>query len=118
VEPRWAAGPSLAELLREVGWQVSSRPWEEVGGTGQAEADLAGSDRVLAALARRTPPTAAEAARLGEFVAARPSWVVALGQDAFLADLPGAAGRLSACDPGEAMRRAVAAALTEAAAGV
>jgi beta-glucosidase-like glycosyl hydrolase len=118
VEPRWAAGPSLAELLREVGWQVSSRPWEEVGGTGQAEADLAGSDRVLAALARRTPPTAAEAARLGEFVAARPSWVGALGQDAFLADLPGAAGRLSACDPGEPMRRAVAAALAEAAAGV
>jgi hypothetical protein len=34
--------------------------------------------------------------------------LVALEQDAFLADFPDAAGRLSACDATPAMRRAVA----------
>jgi beta-N-acetylhexosaminidase len=110
VEPRWPAGPALADLLRAEGWQVEGRTWEEA-----AAADLGGFDQVLLVLARRTPPSEVEAALLARACRARPTWVVALAQDAFLADCPGAAARLSACDPGEPMRRAVADCLEETA---
>ena len=132
VEPRWGDGPSLTELLRAAGWRAADQVWEAAGAPRGAEAApaaevaaavsaieaaAAGADRVLVVLARRTPPPPEDQALLERLAAARPTWFVALAQDAFLAGLPGAAARLSACDPREPMRRAVAAALVEAARG-
>jgi hypothetical protein len=132
VEPRWGDGPSLTELLRAAGWRAANQVWEAAGAPRGAEAApaaevaaavsaieaaAAGADRVLVVLARRTPPPPEDQALLERLAAARPTWFVALAQDAFLAGLPGAAARLSACDPREPMRRAVAAALVEAARG-
>jgi beta-N-acetylhexosaminidase len=102
VEPEWTGGPTLGALLAERGWSVESAPWEKAAGV------IDRFDHVLLAHARRVAPTADESVTLGK-AAGRPCGViVAFGQDAFLAEHPRAALRISACDPGEPMRRAVA----------
>jgi hypothetical protein len=66
----------------------------------------------MLAHARRVAPTSEESDLMGR-AAARPVAVLAaFGQDAFLGEHPSAVLRISACDPGEPMRRAVAGRLT------
>jgi beta-glucosidase-like glycosyl hydrolase len=106
VEPAWPAGAPLAHLVGEaIGASVRSIPWEQVAGE-----DLT-APWVVFAHARRIAPTPTERAALAQAHPGR-DLVVALGQDAFLADYP-ALHRLSACDPSETMRRAVAEAVVE-----
>lgn len=124
LEPAWTAGPSLADLLLESGVPARKLSFAEAapgaapGRTADITADLAaaqeGTDPILMALPRRTPLTAGEARALGELCARRSTILVALEQDAFLADFPAAAGRLSACDGTPAMRRAIAHEIAEA----
>jgi beta-N-acetylhexosaminidase len=102
VEPEWTGGPSLGALLAERGWSVESVAWEKASGL------IDRFDHVLLAHARRVAPTPEESTAIAR-AAGRPCGViVAFGQDAFLAGHPRAALRISACDPGEPMRRAVA----------
>lgn len=112
VEPEWPAGPSLLTLLAEVGWSVAGRTWQTLSAK-----DLERPGPVLFAHARRVAPTHEESSWIAQTVAERPVLLVALGQDAFLADFPQALGRLSAGDPGEAMRRAVSSLLGQWARG-
>jgi beta-N-acetylhexosaminidase len=131
LEPAWPAGPSIAELLLEAGVPARGRAFAAAGagaapgrtasvagdfaalrrlasGPGTAAGGSAAPDPLVVALPRRTPLTEDEARELHALCAARPTVLVALEQDAFLADFPEAAGRLSACDATPAMRRAVA----------
>jgi hypothetical protein len=133
IEPAWAAGPSIADLLLEAGVPARGRSFTAAasgaapGRTAAIGEDLAalrrlasgpsssaaagteaGPDPLVVALPRRTPLSDDEARELHAVCAARPTVLVALEQDAFLADFPTAAGRLSACDSTPAMRRAVA----------
>ncbi len=125
LEPAWAAGPSIAELLLEAGVPARGHAFAAAasgaapGRTASVAEDfaalrrLAGGagaapDPLVVALPRRTPLSADETRELHALCAARPTLLVALEQDAFLADFHEAAGRLSACDATPAMRRAVA----------
>lgn len=131
LEPAWPAGPSIADLLLEAGVPARGRTFAAAGSgaapgrTAAIGEDLAAlrrlasgpassassdmsPDPLVVALPRRTPLSADEARQLHALCAARPTVLVALEQDAFLADFPEAAGRLSACDATPAMRRAVA----------
>ena len=134
VEPAWTAGPSITELLLEAGVPARGRSFSLAGSgaapgrtasiaedlaalrrlasgpssTAAGGADGLGPDPLIVALPRRTPLGDDEARELHALCAARPTVLVALEQDAFLADFPEAAGRLSACDATPAMRRAVA----------
>ena len=125
LEPVWAGGPSIAELLLEHGVAARGRAFAAAGSgaapgrtAGVAEDFAAarrlasgaasGPDPLLVALPRRTPLSPDDERELRALCLARPTVLVALEQDAFLADFPEAAGRLSACDATPAMRRAVA----------
>ena len=125
LEPAWAGGPSIAELLLEHGVPARGRAFASAGSgaapgrtAGVAEDFAAarrlasgaasGPDPLLIALPRRTPLAPEDEHELRALCLARPTVLVALEQDAFLADFPEAAGRLSACDATPAMRRAVA----------
>jgi len=101
VEPEWNGGPALSTLLTERGWSVESAAWDKAPPPERF-------DHVLLAHARRTAPTPEEASLLAKATARATSVLVAFGQDAFLAQHPRATIRISACDPGESMRRAVA----------
>jgi beta-N-acetylhexosaminidase len=107
-EPDWGAGPTLAELLRSRGLEVFGGTWKEGPETGLGEAE---ADAVLMASRHRGAPSAEEILWLSRWTGERPTWIVAFAQDNFLHEVGGAAGRLSACDPGPTMRRAVASAL-------
>jgi hypothetical protein len=85
---------------------VEGATWESAPGS------IDRHDHVLLAHARRVPPTAEESALLVRAAARPTSVLVAFGQDAFLAGYPKASLRVSAGDPGEPMRRAVAGRLT------
>jgi beta-N-acetylhexosaminidase len=103
VEPEWTGGPTIGTLLAERGWSMERANWEKV-----TAAAIDRFDHVFLAHARRVAPTAEEAKLLAR-AAGRPAGVLAaFGQDAFLAEHPRAPLRISACDPGESMRRAVA----------
>jgi len=106
VEPEWSAGPTLASLLAERGWQAEGASWESAAGVVDRH------DHVLVAHARRVAPTPEEAALLARAAGRPVSVLVAFGQDAFLRDHPRARLRVSAGDPGEPMRRAVAGRVT------
>jgi beta-N-acetylhexosaminidase len=135
LEPAWSAGPSITELLLEVGVPARARTFAAAtsgaapGRTASVAEDFArlrrlasgpaagavgsraagpGPDPLIVALPRRTPLSDEETQELHALCTARPTLLVALEQDAFLADFPEAAGRLSACDATPAMRRAVA----------
>ena len=129
LEPAWLAGPTLAELLLERGVPARGRSFQHAasgaapGRTagvaedfsaarrlagGASSAAGAAPDPLLVALPRRTPLSSGDERELRALCLARPTVLVALEQDAFLADFPEAAGRLSACDATPAMRRAVA----------
>jgi beta-N-acetylhexosaminidase len=134
LEPAWSAGPSIAELLLEAGvpargrWFAAAASGAAPGRTASVAEDFASlrrlasgpvvtgggadadgtPDPLVVALPRRTPLDDDEARELHALCATRPVVLVALEQDAFLADYPEAAGRLSACDSTPAMRRAVA----------
>src|SRR5262245_7896609 len=106
VEPEWNGGPGLGALLTQRGWTVESVRWQHAGPA------IDKFEHVMLAHARRVAPTAEEMDLLRR-AAARPVAVLAaFGQDAFLGEHPAAALRISACDPGEPMRRAVAGRLT------
>ncbi len=121
LEPAWAASPSIAELLLEAGIPARSRTFAQVstgagpGAALSAAEDLARvcavgptKDMLVVCLPRRTMPGEEDLRELRKLCKVRPVVVVALEQDAFLRDLPEAAGRLSACDSTPAMRRAIA----------
>jgi beta-N-acetylhexosaminidase len=130
LEPAWSGGPSIADLLLEHGVPARGRAFAAAaagaapGRTADVAEDFAaarrlasgpagaggaaGPDPLLVALPRRTPLSARDEHELRALCLARPTVLVALEQDAFLADFPEAAGRLSACDATPAMRRAVA----------
>lgn len=106
IEPEWTGGPTLRTLLTERGWSVETASWEKAAGLVDR------FDHVLLAHARRVAPTPEESAAIAK-AATRPcAVIVAFGQDAFLAQHERATIRISACDPGEPMRRAVAARLS------
>lgn len=107
VEPAWPNGPSLAALLREQGWQVESHPWERL-----SELVPRPGEELLVACPRRDLLARSEHEWITHATAVTAVWLVAFAQDGFLADFPGAAGRLSAGDPSPEMRRAVIEALT------
>lgn len=107
IEPAWAHGPGLAALLGERGWQVESHPWERL-----TERMARPGEELLIACPRRDLLTRAEHEWITHATAVTAVWLVAFAQDGFLADFPGAAGRLSAGDPSPEMRRAVVEALT------
>jgi len=127
LEPAWTSGPTLAELLLEHGVPARSRAFALAavgaapGRTAAVAEDFAAArrlagggadgsaDPLVVALPRRTPLSADDERELRALCLARPTVLVALEQDAFLADFPEAAGRLSACDATPAMRRAIAA---------
>ena len=127
LEPAWTAGPTLAELLLEHGVPARTRSFSLAssgaapGRTAAVAEDFASArrlagggpdgaaDPLIVALPRRTPLAADDERELRALCLARPTVLVALEQDAFLADFPEAAGRLSACDATPAMRRAIAA---------
>lgn len=102
VEPEWTGGPGLGALLAERGWSVEGASWDKAPGLVER------FDHVLLAHARRVAPTAEESALLAKGAARPCGVIVAFGQDAFLAQHSRAKLRISACDPGEPMRRAVA----------
>ncbi len=125
LEPAWASGPSIAELLLEAGVPARGHQFAAAGSgaapgrTASVTEDfaslrrLAGGagdapDPLVVALPRRTPLSADETLELHALCAARPVVLIALEQDSFLAEFTEAAGRLSACDATPAMRRAVA----------
>jgi beta-N-acetylhexosaminidase len=130
LEPAWPAGPSIADLLLEAGVPARGRAFAAAGSgaapgrTASVAEDFAAlrrlaggsaagpggavADPLVVALPRRTALSADEARELHALCAARPTVLVALEQDSFLADFTEAAGRLSACDATPAMRRAVA----------
>jgi beta-glucosidase-like glycosyl hydrolase len=128
LEPAWAGGASIAELLLEHGVPARSRAFSAAAGgaapgrTAAVDEDFAAArrlaggptgagaapDPILVALPRRTALSADDARELRALCLARPTVLVALEQDTFLDDFPEAAGRLSACDATPAMRRAVA----------
>jgi hypothetical protein len=66
------------------------------------------TDPLIVCLPRRTQPIEEDLRELRALCAMRPVVVVAMEQDAFLKDVPQAAGRLSACDSTPAMRKAIA----------
>ena len=107
VEPAWPHGPSLAALLRDQGWQVEAHPWERL-----TELTAKAGEELLVACPRRDLLARAEHEWITHATAVTAVWLVAFAQDGFLADFPGAAGRLSAGDPSPEMRRAVIEALT------
>lgn len=107
VEPEYVGGPSIASLLAGRGWSVESAPW------GGALSLIDRFDNVLLAHARRVPPTAEESTLMAKASARPLSVLAALGQDAFLSEHPRATVRISACDPGEPMRRAIAIRLSD-----
>jgi beta-glucosidase-like glycosyl hydrolase len=103
VEPDWDGGKSLSDLVETLGVTVGRARWWDLG-----EADLLDADAVLVASCQRQPPSHREIVDLAAIAAERPTWLVAFAQDAFLQEVSGAAGRLSAGDPGPVMRRVVA----------
>ena len=107
VEPVWKDGESLAALFGQARWQVASHPWERL-----TELTARPGEELLIACPRRDLLTAEEHAWITHATATTAVWLVAFAQDGFLADFPGAAGRLSAGDPSPEMRRAVVDALS------
>ena len=103
-EPEWAGGgPTLARELGEAGFNV-----------GGADAD---ADVQLIVRASRLPLTDPERAELQQRCAERPTVLVGMQNDAFLAEIPKAALRLSASDFTPLTRKRVAARLTSELAG-
>ena len=103
-EPEWAGGgPTLARELGEAGFNV-----------GGANAD---ADVQLIVRASRLPLTDPERAELQQRCAERPTVLVGMQNDAFLAEIPKAALRLSASDFTPLTRKRVAARLTSELAG-
>ena len=110
VEPEYVGGPSIASLLGGRGWSMESVRWDA------ALPLIDRFDNVLLAQARRVSPTPQESTLMARASSRPVSVLVALGQDAFLSEHPRATVRVSACDPGEPMRRAIATRLSEPAA--
>lgn len=125
LEPAWSSGPSIAGLLGEHGLPTRATTFAAAtsgaapGRTTSVAADFArlraetgapgrAAIPLVVALPRRTPLSPGETAELRALCADRPTVLVALEQDGFLADFEGAVGRLSACDATPAMRNAVA----------
>src|SRR5260221_9033570 len=95
-EPAMTHGIPLREALAEHGIAI-----------GEAE----GAAVHVEVNASRTPVAAADIARLREIARTRPLVLIALQNDAFLADVPEAAWTVSACDATPLTRRVVARAL-------
>jgi beta-glucosidase-like glycosyl hydrolase len=93
-EPPWPYGESLADFIHGQGI-----PRSGIEGGGALE---------VAAIASRVPLPAGEMERLRQGCATRPTVVIAFQNDAFLAELPEAALRVSAPDPTPLTRRVVA----------
>jgi len=92
-EPAHAYGPAFRDELAALGAPLRD------DGAADAHVEL---------VASRVPLAAAELERLRARCASGPTVVVALQADGFLAELPGAVARVSACDPTPVTRRAVA----------
>ena len=95
------ASELAADLVENGRIRVTRAGWADLPGNTEAEA-------ILVASRHRGNPSGEEARWLAEAVAGRPTWLVAFAQDAFLQDFSGAAGRISAGDPGPIMRAVVA----------
>jgi beta-N-acetylhexosaminidase len=121
LEPAWTGAPSVAEFMLESGIPARGRTFAQASagaGPGRAAsvaadlgvlcADGPSKDTVVICLPRRTALHEDDLTELRKLCALRPVVLVALEQDAFLREVPEAAGRLSACDSTPAMRRAIA----------